>query len=124
MAIMSSRPGIKVKVGVKYPAKIVAISPLTATLSGGTWTFTVDTEGLIGGTCWVWQIKYGLLDFGVYDTVEAGIPPATNTRLNVMWTNGGRTEYGDTLSSLIKTQTGWDNSTLQSFYGYCASILL
>jgi len=124
MAIMSTRPGVKVKVGVKYPSRIEAATPLSATLSGGVWRLSFDSTSVLAGTCWLWQIKYGLLDYGIFSTVEAGIPAATATRLNVMWTNGARSEVGDTLSNFIRDSMGWNDAQIAAFYAYCAEIIL
>lgn len=123
MATVTTRPGIKVKFGVKYPAKIVANTPLSATLSGATWTLSLDTESILGGKAWVWQIKAALLDAGVFDTVEATIPASTNTVENIIWNSGGLSKYGDTLSDIIQSATGWTNDQMVTFY-QTASVVL
>ena len=124
MTINSTRPGIKAKVGIKFPANVTASSPLAVTQTGANYNFTIDTSGFItGGTVWVWQIKLGLLDYGVFGTVETAIPPATSDRVNVIWTGGGRSSVGDSLSNAIKAATSWNDTQMANFYTYCTSVI-
>lgn len=116
MPSITTRPGIKVKFGVKYPAKIVAIPPLTATLSGGTWTIGIDTAGIIGGDCWIWQLKRSLVDSGQLHNVDAAISADPSSTIAIAWGNGARTQIGDVLSNFIKSILGWTDAQMQALY--------
>lgn len=116
MATVTTRPGIKVKFGVKYPAKIVAVAPLSATLSGGVWTLTWSSTDVLGGTCWVWQLKKALANAGQLLNVEIVVPADPSSSTNILWTVGARTSQGDTLSNFIKATLGWNDSQMASLY--------
>jgi hypothetical protein len=76
----------------------------------------------ITGRVWVWQLKYGLLDYSMYTTVEAAVPPSTSSRANIAWTSGGQSKIGDSLYTVIKDATGWTTPEMQAFYGYCGDL--
>lgn len=72
-------------------------------------------------TCQIWQVKYGLVNAGVYSTVEAAISPDTSAYANIIWTNGGETVFGDDISDIIQTATGWSDDLMISYYNSWSS---
>lgn len=76
----------------------------------------------VTGRVWVWQIKYGLLDYSAFNTVEDAVPPSTSSRANIAWTSGGQTKIGDSLYTVIKDATGWTVPQMEAFYTYCGDL--
>ena len=76
----------------------------------------------VTGRVWVWQIKYGLLDYSAFNTVEDAVPPSTSSRANIAWTSGSQTKIGDSLYTVIKDATGWTVPQMEAFYTYCGDI--
>jgi len=116
MTTLTGRPGIKVKFGVKFPAKVVAVAPLHATMSGGVLTLSWSGTDILGGDCWVWQIKRALVDFGVFYAVDTAVPADPSATVAIVWSCGARTGLGDTLSAFIKTALGWSDAQMLALY--------
>ncbi len=76
----------------------------------------------VTGRVWVWQLKYGLLDYSMFDTVEAAVPPSTSSRTNIAWTSGGQSKVGDSLYTVIKDATSWTVPQMEAFYAYCGEL--
>lgn len=81
-----------------------------------------DVGEFIPGRVWVWQIKYGLLDYYAFNTVEDAVPPSTSSRANIAWTSGSQTKIGDSLYTVIKDATGWTVPQMEAFYTYCGDL--
>lgn len=116
MSITSARPGVKVRVGIKYPSQVVAVAPLYASMSGGVLTLTFSDADILGGDCWVWQLKKALANVGSLLTVDINIPADPSQSINILWTVGARTTLGDTLSNFIKSTLGWTDDQMTTLY--------
>ena len=116
MTTLTGRPGIKVKFGVKFPAKVVAVAPLHATMSGGVLTLSWSGTDILGGDCWVWQIKRALVDFGVFYDVDTAVPADPSETVAIVWSSGARPGMGDTPYAFIKTAPGWTRAQMPGLY--------
>ncbi len=67
-------------------------------------------------TCEIWQVKYGLVNAGYFTAVEAAVPPSTSNLTNILWTSGGTTVVGDSISDLIQGVTAWSDDQMISHY--------
>lgn len=107
----------------RFPAKVIATAPVTVTKSGTTYTVGLEggTAGILpAGSVDMWKIKRQLVWQSKYDVVEAAVSAATNDPVNLSWSNGGYSIYGDGVSDLIKTATGWTDPQVQAFYAAAA----
>jgi len=109
----------------RFPSRILAVAPVTVSKVGATYTVSIDVGvgALIPvGSVEIWKIKRQLLWQSAFETVEATVPVSTNDPINNAWSNGGYSVYGDGISALIKTATGWTDNQMRDFYN-SASIL-
>lgn len=119
------RPGFKRMAGVQFPARVLAVPPLVVEESGGVFTFSIDTTGLVetilGGKCWVWQLKLALKDLGGFYAVDAAVPADPENSINILWVNGSRSEPLDILSNHIKSTLSWSNAQITALYELAAT---
>lgn len=64
----------------------------------------------------IWQVKRQLQNQGVFSTVESAVPPLTSDPVNIAWSSRPASVYGDDLSDLIQTATGWSDDQMRAFY--------
>jgi hypothetical protein len=121
MAVVSTRPGIIVKVPVKFPARVTVTPPLTLTKSGADYTFGADTSAILGGDVWVWQLHVALHSIGQFFNVNDEVPGDPSSTIHILWNRGARTEYGDTLSDFIESKIGTSNTT--TAYALAAGVI-
>jgi hypothetical protein len=102
MPVVSTRPGIKVRVPVKFPARVTVQSPLILTQTGATYEFSLDAAAVTGGDITVWQLRCALGLAGNFFAVDAAIPVDPGGRIYEAWTSGGlHTSSGDDLYDAI-----------------------
>lgn len=107
----------------RLPARIVGTFPVVVTKTGANYTISIDSADMLGGTCWVWQLKMALANANALHAVEAAVPaePSTDlTRVSIIWASGARSSQGDTLSNFIKTTIGWSDAQMQALYAAAA----
>ena len=121
MSIASTRPGIVVRVDVKFPARVQVTSPLTLTKTGADYVFGADTSAILGGAVWVWQLHVALASIGQFFNVDNVVPADPSATIYILWNRGARTAYGDTLSDFIETKIGTSNT--QTAYTLAAGII-
>lgn len=102
MAVVSTRPGIKVRVPVKFPANVTVQSPLILTRTGANYEFSLDVDAILGGGVTVWQLRCALGLAGDFFAVDAAITVDPGERIYEAWNSGGlRTSSGDDLYDVI-----------------------
>lgn len=121
-----TRPGFKRTAGVQYPARVNGVSPILVETAGGVITISLDTptvaEAILGGTCWVWQLKMALQSSGDLHAVDAAVPADVTDQINIIWTNGWRTEQGDLLSAFVQTTLGKTDPRMTTLYALAAEM--
>lgn len=101
----------------RFPTKIIATSPATVSKSGTTYTIGVDTNALpASNPLYMWKVRRQLKYQSAFTTVEATVPPNTDDPINIAFYGDGTSAYGDGISDLIKTATGWNDTQMQTFY--------
>lgn len=116
MAVVSTRPGIVVKLSVKFPARVTVGAGLSLTKIGADYHFELTSSGggggsTLEGTAWVWQVKMALASIGQLTAVDAAVSADPTTTINIAWTVGARTESGDFLYTFIEGIIGTSNAT-------------
>lgn len=119
MAVVSTRPGIKVRVPVKFPANVTVQSPLILTRTGANYDFSLNVAAITGGGINVWQLRCALKGTGNFFAVDTAIPVDPGERIYEAWNSGGKTTaVGDDLYDAIvliigstATNTAYANAT-------------
>lgn len=107
MAVVSTRPGIKVRVPVKFPARVTVQSPLILTQTGANYDFSLDVASITGGGITVWQVRAALKAAGNFFAVDTAIPVDPGERIYEAWNSGGlKTQSGDDLYDAIVLAIG------------------
>lgn len=107
MPVVSTRPGIKVRVPVKFPARVTVQSPLILTKTGANYEFSLDVAAITGGGVTVWQLRSALKVAGNFFAVDTAIPVDPGERIYEAWISGGlRTSSGDDLYAMIASIIG------------------
>lgn len=115
MAVVSTRPGIIVKLPVKFPARVTVGAGLSLTKTGADYHFELTGGGgggggTLEGDAWVWQVKMALASIGQLTAVDAAVSADPTTTINIAWTVGARTESGDFLWTFIEGIIGTTNT--------------
>ncbi len=112
MPVVSTRPGIKVRVPVKFPARITVQSPLILTQTGANYDFSLNVAAITGGGITVWQLRVALKAAGNFYIVDTAIPVDPGERIYEAWNSGGlRTAPGDDLYNMIALIIGGPAAT-------------
>lgn len=109
MSVVSTRPGIKVRVPIKFPARVTAQSPLILNKTGANYDFSLDVPAVLGGDITVWQLRCALKANGDFFTVDNHASFAVNPgeRVYEAWVSGGlRTSTGDDLYDAVVLAIG------------------
>lgn len=123
MPVVSTRPGIKIRVPVKFPARVTVQSPLILDIVGAAYEFSLDIDAITGGGITVWQLRAALKSNGDFFTVEAAIPVDPGERIYEAWNSGGtRTAVNDDLYDAIVLAVG--STAANAAYSDATSITL
>lgn len=110
----------------RFPAKIAGAAPVTVTKSGTTYTVALSTSdvaaAILGGTCWVWQLKMALQTTSNLRAVHEAVSADVTDQINMIWFNGWRSSQGDLLSNFIKTTLGWNDGQMATLYALAPSM--
>lgn len=123
MSVVSTRPGIKIRVPVRFPAHVTAQPPLILTVVGRNYDFSLDVDAITGGGITVWQLRAALKSNGYFFTVNAAIPVDPGERIYEAWLSGGiRTAVNDDLYDTIVLAIG--STAANAAYSTATSITL
>jgi hypothetical protein len=124
MPTVTTRPTIKVRVPVKFPAQITVQSPLVLTKTGAVYDISLNTVALLGGGVFVWQVKCALKNAGHFYIVEATLAVDPGSPVYEAWSAAGgiKTSYGDDFSDMIVNAIG--TAATQAAYAAATAITL
>lgn len=104
----------------RFPASIAGSAPITVTKNGSTYVVSLATDDVVadilGGTCWVWQLKMALQTTSNLRAVHEAVSADVTNQVNMIWSNGWRSSKGDLLSNFIKSTLGWNDSQMTTLY--------
>jgi hypothetical protein len=106
MTSVSVRPGIVIRVPVKFPASVTATSPLIVTRVGANYNFAIDGASVLIGDCFVWQLKMALASLGTIAAAASSIPTDPGNTVKILWENLPKTSSGDLLHGHLVTVLG------------------
>ena len=80
-------------------ASIAGSAPITVTKNGSTYVVSLATDDVVadilGGTCWVWQLKMALQTTSNLRAVHEAVSADVTNQVNMIWSNGWRSSKGD-----------------------------
>jgi len=107
MPVVSTRPGIKIRVPVKFPARVTVQSPLILTQTGANYDFSLNVAAITGGGITVWQLRVALKAAGNFYAVDTAITVDPGERIYEAWNTGGlRTAVNDDLYNTLVSIIG------------------
>jgi hypothetical protein len=115
--------GFKARIRAKFPAHVVAQSPLSITKEGRNYTLELDAASVLGGDVTVFQLRRALRVAGYFDDVENALAVDPGALVYEAWIAGGQyTSYGDNLSNAVAAIIG--AAATQAAYTAAESISL
>lgn len=108
----------------RFPAKIIAVSPLSVVKSGTTYTISIDTSGFSNAQLDTYKVRAALqaTSSTAFHTYEASLgADLSDTRRN-RWEGDGKTVTGDGLYTDIQTTLGWTTLQMTNLYTLAGTI--